>query len=1191
MGQFRRFTGLTLTLSASLLAQARVAPRVTEAVDEDRLIPLKGNTHALARPEYRRGIAPSELPMERMLLVLKRSPEQQKELDRLLQEQQSESSPGYHKWLTPEEFGQRFGPADSDIQAVTAWLRSHGFRTEAVSKGRALIEFSGTAGQVREAFHTAIHRFVIGDGREHWANAADPQIPAALAPVVGGVASIHNFHSRSFARRTGRKVKAASNAGFPLLNSTEGDHYLAPGDYAVIYNINPVYGAGIKGKGVTIAVVGRSNFDLQNVKDFRARFNLSNNPPKIIVNGPDPGNLHGDEEAEAVLDATWAGAVAPEATVKFIVSPNTNATDAVDLSEQYIVDNNLGDIITESFGQCEYWAGQAQKDALESIREQAAAQGMTFVVSAGDSGPYVCDDFTTELVVSGPASVNLRAASPWVVAAGGTQFNEQGKDSSYWLATEKLPGYTSARSYIPEEAWNQSCHSSECFPNIVAGSGGPSATFGKPWWQNGVAGIPADKARDLPDISLAAAWDHDPYVLCLEGLCQLDSNGGFSFEGVGGTSAAAPSLAGIMALIGQKMGARLGPPNYLLYRLASKERSAQCNGSAATPPAGTCVFHDITVGNNAVPLEPGYGTSSAHYRATAGYDLATGLGSVNVANLLNKWSSITFAPTDTALSVTPASLVHGAAAAVAVTVTPRSGRGTPSGKVALVTSTHLGVDELSLANGTASTNIGKLPGGTYEVSAHYAGDGSYSPSDSPPVALTVSPEPSNVQASALIMDTQGHTRPFSAGPYGSNLALSAGVAGVSGFGTPTGGILFLDNGTRVGRGIYNLSSDGAVLKPLTGMTPAAGTHAITALYTGDASFMPAGLSDLSFVIQKAPTTITIAPRCAVEGQTMIISADVNTFSIGDPPTGTISFSSAGQPLGAPARVGGALYDQNGYVRAITSFPTSALNQARNSVTATYSGDGNYLESSVTASVLGPQSTCVGGVVNGATYKSAVAQDSFVSIFGAALATESKTGGSTPLPVTLSGTSVTFRDSAGHQAPAPLAYISPRQINCVVPAGLEAGDATIQVTSPAGSDQIPITIGNVAPGIFTAAASSVGPAAGQIVRVKEDGTQSFEPTSIVGATGNISAKPIAFRGDRLILVLYGTGLRHRSDLANVQVFVNFQGLIPAYAGSQNLFQGVDQVNVELPSVLEGSGWAVVDVMVDGQISNTVILDFQ
>ena len=667
-----------------------VLPRIVQPVDETKLTVLKGNTHRLARSQFDQGVAPADLPMDRMLLVLKRSPEQESALRKLLDDQQDKASPNYHKWMTPKQFGKQFGPADSDMQIVTSWLQSHGFRIGQVAEGRNIIEFSGTAGQVQEALHTSIHKYLV-NGKEHWANASDPQIPTALTPVVAGVHTLHNFLKQPQIHFSEEKVAAKYVPGKqPLVTFSDGKHALGATDYATIYNINPLYNAGVNGQGTTIAVVARSDLFQggQDVYNFCNVFAVSCSFLNTILNGPDPGDLGGGEEAEATLDATWSQAIAPGAFVDFVVSATTNTTDGVDLSEEYIVDNDLANVMTESFGGCEAAldGNSAQVQAIESLAEQAAAQGITYMVSAGDEGAEGCDNFETETVATGPISVNVLASTPYTVAVGGTMFNENGQDSKYWSASNGFIS-ESALSYIPENVWNESCTASNCpsgfQPNILAGAGGVSIFFPKPSWQSGVAGIPSDGARDLPDISLTAA-SHDPYLICYEGSCVPNSQNQIYLYFAAGTSASSPSFAGIMALVNQKMNSRQGQANYVLYKLAAAENLAQCNASnTSTPPASTCIFNDATVGNNAVPGEVGYGTSGAAYQSGVGYDLASGLGSVNVSNLVNRWNTVTFKPTAATLTLNPTTLTHGQLVNVDITVAPQNGTGTPTGDVSL----------------------------------------------------------------------------------------------------------------------------------------------------------------------------------------------------------------------------------------------------------------------------------------------------------------------------------------------------------------------------------------------------------------------------------------------------------------------------------------------------------------------------
>ncbi len=292
--------------------------------------------------------------------------------------------------------------------------------------------------------------------------------------------------------------------------------------------------------------------------------------------------------------------------------------------------------MSESFGDCEANYTQSSAATISSLAKQAAAQGITFTVSAGDSGSAGCDDFNSESSATGPVSVNVLASTAYDIAVGGTQFNDNANPSQYW-SSQNGSGDSSALSYVPEDVWNSNCIGASCGSgSILAGGGGRSQFISKPSWQTGVTGIPNDGARDVPDVALTAAG-HVPYLLCIDGSCNT-SNGQISFAEVYGTSAAAPSFAGMMALVNQKTGSRQGLANTRLYTLAASSNITSCNGSnTSTLPSGTCVFHDVTIGTNAVPGEANYNTSKETYPATSGYDLASGLGSVNAANLVNNW--------------------------------------------------------------------------------------------------------------------------------------------------------------------------------------------------------------------------------------------------------------------------------------------------------------------------------------------------------------------------------------------------------------------------------------------------------------------------------------------------------------------------------------------------------------------------
>jgi len=884
-------------------AQPASHPLITQPIDEAQLSVLKGNTHPLARREFDVGTAPATLPMQRMLLVLKRSPDQESALRKLLDDQQDKASAHFHKWLTPTQFGQQFGPTDNDIQVITSWLQSHGFQVGS-TKGRAVLEFSGSASQVREAFHTTIHKYVV-KGEQHWANDKDPQIPAALTPAVAGVLTLHNFLKKPTIHLVKEPATAEIVPGkkplvtFPAQNGQPITNALAPQDYAVIYNMNPVYNSGTTGSGIFIGVIGRSNLfnGGEDVSDFRNAFSIpaGSGSFNIVLNGPDPGDLGGGEEAEATLDSTWSGAIAYGATVNLVVSATTNSTDGTDLSEVYVVENNFADVMTESFSSCELLASDAQLAFSNGLAEQAAAQGITYLVSVGDSGAEGCDDPSTPPATN-PISVNFLASTPFTVAVGGTMFNENGLESKYWGS--EPPAQESAISYIPEDVWNESSLSN----GLWSGSGGASAgniqaggqTRGviKPSWQAAVPGIPNDNVRDVPDVSLTAAA-HDPYLLCLDGSC-ANSQGQISVYLVSGTSASAPSFAGIMALVVDAQNrVRQGQADYTLYRLAAAESAypTQCNGSnTTTPPATTCIFNDITVGNNVVPGEVG-----TQYQATAGYDLTTGLGSVNVANLVTAWGASTFSPTTTALklnsAVTPITVPHGTLVNVSISVTPNSGTVMPKGEVSLiataggVSGTGSGLQGYTLVNGSITSTTDQLPGGTlYAVHAHYAGDGVFAPSDSTPLTVTVTAESSTTTVSAFNQSVQGTPQILgnTTLPFGTNVLVSADVLGASGHGAATGMVTFTDTFGTMPGAISNpvlnpvsLNSQGNTSIGAGVINFDAGSHSISASYAGDPSF--------SLSNSTQPVTFTIQPGFAgVSGPT-----DVSVTSPGMSGTTTV----------------------------------------------------------------------------------------------------------------------------------------------------------------------------------------------------------------------------------------------------------------------------------------------------------------
>ncbi|MGA3204150.1 MAG: S53 family peptidase, partial [Bryobacteraceae bacterium] len=507
--------------------------RVTKAVDPSQVTQVRGNVSPKAQARFDLGPADAAMEIPYLTIRLKHSDAQQAALDQLLAEQQTPGSPNYRKWLTPQVFGERFGLSVNDLAKVTGWLQSQGLTVNDVAAGRQWITFSGTVRQINSAFHTTIHLYRSG-AETRYANSTEPFVPKALWEVVAGFDRLNDFPAHS-----DHIVVPAYNNG--------GAHYLAPADFATIYDLNKLYQQGIDGTGVKIAIVGRTDINLADIAAFRSQFGLPANPPQVVLYGPDPGSNSSGDLDEADLDLEWSGAVAYNATIIYVNSKDVN------ISAQYAIDNNLAPVMSYSYSLCE----QETTTAFRSIAQQAAAQGITWMASSGDSGSTACDPDTTASQATLGLAVNVPASFPEITAVGGTMFNEG--TGVYWSSANGT-NLESALSYIPEIVWNED---NGDYYGIASGGGGASLFFSKPAWQAG-PGVPNDGARDVPDVAMNAAI-HDGYAVTSGGVQEF----------LAGTSAASPTFAGIVALLNQylvKHGtiqtAGLGNINPTLYRLA-----------------------------------------------------------------------------------------------------------------------------------------------------------------------------------------------------------------------------------------------------------------------------------------------------------------------------------------------------------------------------------------------------------------------------------------------------------------------------------------------------------------------------------------------------------------------------------------------------------------------------------------------
>jgi len=539
----------------------------------------------------------------RLILVLSSSEQQESALQAYLKRVQDRGSPDYRHWLSATEFGVQYGVDATDRATLRGWLAAKGFHDFEEPNGGRSILFSGTFGQLEDAFALSIQRY-RWHGELHVAAANDPSIPRALAPIVRGFASLHDF------RRRPQLLRATA----PLY-SLGGTNYLGPADFATIYDLNSTYSGGNTGAGRSIAVLGRTDVSQTDLSNYRAFFGLGASTPTVIVNGTDPGIVAGDE-LESDLDLEWTGGVAKSAQIVFVTSAATSLSDGIDLSAQYAVSNNVADIISVSYGACEAAADVSSGTTYyNQLWQQAAAQGISVFVSSGDSGAAGCDPSTTSPATQG-LGVNLLCSSPYSTCVGGTEFSaDLSNPSTYWSSNNGA-GQSSALVYIPEVVWNESGSS-----DLDASGGGASIYFSKPAWQYAV-GVPSDGRRDVPDVALNAAVGHDPYLVYSS---DPDYFSGSSLAGVGGTSAAAPSMAAIAALLANAQGGRIGNFNPALYALSNAQASS-----------GAAVFHRISSGNNSVPGQSGFSASTSDPT----YNQATGLGSVDAGLLISSWNTV-----------------------------------------------------------------------------------------------------------------------------------------------------------------------------------------------------------------------------------------------------------------------------------------------------------------------------------------------------------------------------------------------------------------------------------------------------------------------------------------------------------------------------------------------------------------------
>ena len=755
---FRRLSALSVlclfAFSAAASAQSAAAvastARVIMAVDPAETVRMKTPRPEWATAANDLGVLQADKNMDNLHLFLQRSPQVQAAMDQMLLDLQDPNSPRYHQWLTPQQTADQFGIAPTDLAAVTQWLQSQGLHVDDVAAGGVFITFSGPVSAVQHAFSTELHSFAFNAASQRYASTQAPAIPAAISSVVqfvGGLDELYfkNYLVQSPARPMSEVFPDTTGQATPLYSLNSGAiHWVSPGDFSLIYDINSIYSSGISGSTSRVAILGGSRTLASDITNYETLFTLPALQPNVVIlpSGSDPGLTNNGNQAEATLDVDRVLATAPGAGPDLLITANALNFSVTFSLLQYNISTLNDPIVSMSFGACEFSpSSQSSASQFDSYYKTGTLQGIGYYVSSGDTGAASCDPNGGAIPASQVLAPNLLCASQYATCVGGTEYADFASPSSYWSATNSSTK-VSALGYIPEGAWNEPSSVSGGVTTYQAAStgGGASITFGKPTWQTGT-GVPNDGARDTPDISFGASG-HNAFALCyFAGGADCSAATGNFIDGFGGTSASAPSMAGIAALLNQKLGARQGNLNPLLYKLAATTPNAFHDITAATSGVSGCVITTPSMCNNSTPSPTGLSGGLSGYPLNTGYDLVTGLGSLDVANFFTAAIAAQGVSTTLVVTAAPNPVAVGTLATFTATLTPGASSSTPTGTVSFYSNGALLNSPVTISGNKATTTFAYGSTGTYAITATYSGDATFSTSSAPSYSLVVSAAP------------------------------------------------------------------------------------------------------------------------------------------------------------------------------------------------------------------------------------------------------------------------------------------------------------------------------------------------------------------------------------------------------------------------------------------------------------------